>query len=232
MNQPDAYQIENSPVVITIDLETLGRGERAVIGTIGAVARNVTSRKELGTFYTRIDLTIEQPGREQHEDVMEWWDGMASSNPAAWREMFDPDLPRGTLFRALEGLAEFITMIKAHCRPGSYVQVLGNGSEFDNAIMAHAYESLGLALPWQFRANQSLRTLVWMGRMLLGVDPKYSVPFSGIQHHALDDAKHEANTMQAIIDTFREQLPQQRHGQKLAEEKVLVGDAQHAAHHG
>jgi len=41
-------QVEFSPIVIVIDTETLGRGERAVIGTIGAVARNVMSKKDLG----------------------------------------------------------------------------------------------------------------------------------------------------------------------------------------
>lgn len=197
--------VEISPIVITVDLETLGRGERAVIGTIGAVARNVVSGKELGTFYTRIDLTLDQPGRERHEDTLLWWDGLAETQPAAWREMFDPELPRGTLLRALEGLAEFIAMIKAHCRPGSYVQVLGNGPEFDNAILAHAYESHGLAQPWQFRGNQSLRTLVWLGRLLLGIDPKYGASFAGIPHHALDDARHEATTLQTIFDAFRAQ---------------------------
>ena len=134
-------QVEFSPIVIVIDIETLGRGERAVIGTIGAVARNVMSKKDLGQFYTRINLELDQPGREIHEDTTAWWDGMASSNPAAWREMFDPDLPRGDLPTALASLAEFIAMVGAHCKPGSYVQVMGNGPEFDNAIMAHAYES-------------------------------------------------------------------------------------------
>lgn len=98
-------QVEFSPIVIVIDIETLGRGERAVIGTIGAVARNVMSKKDLGQFYTRINLELEQPGREIHEDTTAWWDGMASRNPAAWREMFDPDLPRGDLPTALASLA-------------------------------------------------------------------------------------------------------------------------------
>ncbi|WP_323066009.1 3'-5' exonuclease [Aeromonas jandaei] len=200
-------QVEFSPIVIVLDTETLGRGERAVIGTIGAVARNVMSRKDLGQFYTRINLELNQPGREIHEDVTEWWDGMASSNPAAWREMFDHDLPRGDLPTALASLAEFIAMVKAHCKPGSYVQVMGNGPEFDNAIMAHAYESHGMALPWQFRANQSLRTPVWLGRLLLGIDPKYEGVFAGTKHHALHDAKHEAEVLQAIIDNFRNFTP-------------------------
>lgn len=199
--------VEFSPIVIVIDTETLGRGERAVIGTIGAVARNVMSKKDLGQFYTRINLELEQPGREIHEDVTEWWDGMASSNPAAWREMFDPDLPRGDLPTALASLADFIAMVKAHCKPGSYVQVMGNGPEFDNAIMAHAYESHGMPLPWPFRANQSLRTPVWMGRLLLGIDPKYDGVFSGTQHHALHDAQHEAEVLQTIIDNFRNFTP-------------------------
>lgn len=39
-------QVEFSPIVIVLDTKTLGRGERAVIGTIGAMASNVISRKD------------------------------------------------------------------------------------------------------------------------------------------------------------------------------------------
>lgn len=196
-------QFESSPIVVVIDLETLGRGERAVIASIGAVARNVISGKELGSFYTPIDTTIEQVGRECHEDTLAWWEQvLQNGNKAAYDEVFDKNLPRVTLTQALVNLSEFFSMINQHLKPGCKIQVLGNGPEFDNAILTHAYTSLGIPVPWPFWANQSLRTLVWMGRLLLDIDPKYTITFSGIQHHALDDARHEAETMQTIIDSL------------------------------
>ncbi|EPS0409735.1 3'-5' exonuclease [Shigella sonnei] len=203
MLESSVRQFECSPVVVVLDVESLGKGERAFLASIGAVARNVISGKELGTFYTRIDTTIEQPGRERDAGTLQWWESvLASGNKAAYDEIFDASLPRGTLTRALESLAAFFDMISAHCKPGSYIQVMGNGPEFDNSIVTHAYESNGMQVPWTFRVNQSMRTMVWMGRLLLDIDPKYTVPFHGVQHHALDDARHEAETLQVVIDRF------------------------------
>ncbi|EFP9527554.1 3'-5' exoribonuclease [Shigella sonnei] len=212
MLESSARQFECSPVVVVLDVETLGKGERAFLASIGAVARNVISGKELGTFYTRIDTTIEQPGRERDAGTLQWWESvLASGNKAAYDEIFDASLPRGTLTRALESLAAFFDMISAHCKPGSYIQVMGNGPEFDNSIVTHAYESNSMQVPWKFRVNQSMRTIVWMGRLLLDIDPKYTVPFHGVQHHALDDARHEAETLQVVIDKFINVLGYKKH---------------------
>ncbi|MGL6349660.1 MAG: 3'-5' exoribonuclease domain-containing protein [Aeromonas sp.] len=106
-------QVEFSPIVIVIDTEPLGRGERAVIGTIGAVARNVMSKKDLGQFYTRINLELEQPGREIHEDVTEWWDGMAAccsvSPPSMTGYFLAPSTTHSTM----------PSMRQKSCRPSS-----------------------------------------------------------------------------------------------------------------
>lgn len=198
--------IEISPVVVVVDIETLGRGERAVIGTIGATCINLLTGEHYGDFYTRIDLQLPQPNREINEDTVLWWQQLARYNPAAWLEMYDVELPRGTLQRALESLGEWLGHMKLRCPDDSYLQVLGNGPEFDNAALAHAFESHGMAIPWQFRANQSLRTPVWLARLLLGTDPKYTIPFTGTQHHALDDAKHEAAVLLDIFNQFRQRL--------------------------
>ncbi|WP_279448496.1 hypothetical protein [Aeromonas hydrophila] len=45
-----------------------------------------------------------------------------------------------------------------------------------------------------------------MGRLLLGADPKYQIPFEGVQHHAGDDSRHEAKVAVAIVRDFSERL--------------------------
>lgn len=200
MSQP----IEISPVVVVVDLETLATSQDAVIGTIGAVARNLLDDRALGTFYQRIDLALHQPRRYRDAETTAWWKKQEGS--LAWRELFDPALPRVSLELALTQLADWMGEMKAHCPAGSYLQVMGNGCEFDNVILADAFEQFAMPLPWQFRANQSLRTAVWLGRLLLNTDPKYAQPFLGEPHYALDDARHEAETLQAIVNLFRYRL--------------------------
>ena len=78
--------------------------------------------------------------------------------------------------------------------------------EFDNVLLADAYDKWGIEQPWQFRGNQSLRTAVWMGRKLLDIDPKYDLQFEGIQHHALHDARHEAKYLLHIMGAFKKAI--------------------------
>lgn len=188
-----------TPYVAVLDVETLASSIHAVIGTIGVTVVNVLTGEELGRFYTRIDLNLKQPGRVFDSSTMAFWEGLRETHPAAWAEMFDPSLPRGTLRQALESLAEFLHFMEAG---GREIEVIGNGPEFDNAIIADACSTEGVASLWHFRRNQSLRTLVWMGRLLLRVDPKYQIPFEGVQHHAGDDARHEAKTIVSIVRSF------------------------------
>lgn len=192
-----------SPYVALLDIETLAKSVNAVIGTIGATVVNVMTGEELGYFYTRIDVSLEQPGRITDEETMAFWEGLSRKNTNAWAEVFDPSLPRGTLRRALESLSEFLHVMGAG---GREIEVMGNGPEFDNCIIQDACRTEGVPCIWHFRRNESLRTLVWMGRLLLGADPKYQIPFEGVQHHAGDDSRHEAKVAVAIVRDFSERL--------------------------
>lgn len=188
-----------TPHALILDVETLGQGVDAAIGTIGAVVVNVLTGEERGSFYTRVDLTLNQPGRVRDEGTLSFWANQKGVNPKAWAEMFDPSLPRGTLLRALESLGEFVRVMGEAC---GGLEIVGNGPEFDNAIIEHASQQLGNGSLWQFRRNQSMRTAVWLGRLLLGVDPKYDLEFEGVQHHALDDARHEAKVLVSVIGSL------------------------------
>lgn len=187
---------ENYLRITVIDIETVGKGAKTIIATIGAVVRHALSSEILGEFYVRCDL--EQQGRTFDVETLDWWKAQAEKNKLAHEEVFG-DVDRIPLDEALSLLSQFI---EAHHQDGVRPQVMGNGSEFDNVILADAFDQFGIKLPWDYWANQSLRTVVLMGRALLGIDPKYSLPFTGIQHHALDDAKHESEYLAFIFRAF------------------------------
>lgn len=194
------YEVSAERVAV-VDIETLGQGPDAVIGSIGVVVVDLGGLLVVDEFYCRVDHN--QVNRTTSQDTMAFWEQQMQESPAAWSELFNPAGQRLFITNALELLATFL--LKAFGRIED-VQLMGNGSEFDNVILAHAYEQWGMEQPWHFRGNQSLRTAVWMGRVLLGVDPKYQLPFEGSRHIALHDARHEAAYLIAILKAFRERI--------------------------
>jgi hypothetical protein len=78
-----------------------------------------------------------------------------------------------------------------------YLKVWGNGANFDNVILRSAYDRAGQTCPWQFWNDSDVRTMVLLGKQL-GFDPKRNMPFDGVAHNALADARHQAKYVSAI----------------------------------
>lgn len=183
--------------VAVVDIETAAKGPDARIGSIGCVVVDVPRGEIVGEFYTRADH-LNQTDRTTDEDTLRFWGKQKAASPIAWEEMFNQALGRPPLLHALNELSDFL----GHQFGGDRVQLMGNGPEFDNVILAHAYAQVGIPAPWDYGANQSLRTVAWFGRMFLGMDPKYSLAFEGAKHQALDDARHEARYLIEITRAF------------------------------
>ncbi|MFM1701893.1 3'-5' exonuclease [Aeromonas salmonicida] len=191
--------MSNPSLVAVVDIETLAQGHDAVIGAIGVVIVDLAQLRAVDEFYCRVDLA---QGRQRDDDTMAFWERQKIESPAAWEEMFG-NAGRLFLVDALKALSNFLGR---HFDKVAAVELMGNGSEFDNVLLADAYQQWGVDQPWWFRGNQSLRTVVWMGRQLLGIDPKYQLPFEGCCHHALHDARHEAAYLIHILTAFKQGL--------------------------
>ncbi|MBJ7536978.1 3'-5' exonuclease [Marinomonas transparens] len=182
--------------VIVTDIETKDTLQTAVILSIGAVVVDTDTLTIGETFYCVMDEN--QPGRTVSESTMVWWEKQKKENPEAWSAAF----PRYSMTFLKEGLNIFKEWIEETGikRP----QVFGNGPEFDNMILEHAFKTeLGRSAPWDFGSNQSIRTAVLFGRELLGINPKYELSFEGCQHIAISDALHEARTLIEILKAFK-----------------------------
>lgn len=186
-------------LIAVVDLETLGKGPRAVIGEIGVVIVDVEQLIAVDEFYCRVS---HHQRRQRDESIMSWWDQQRIDSPQAWLEMFK-NTDRLCLADALDELKDFLSR---HFQRALSVELMGNGPEFDNVILDDAYSQCGIELPWSFRGNQSLRTVVLMGRLLLDIDPKFQIEFEGIRHHALHDARHEAAYLISILRSFKQAI--------------------------
>jgi len=191
--------MSNPNLVAVVDIETLAQSQDAVIGSIGVVIVDVAQLQVVDEFYCRVDLA---QGRQRDDDTLAFWERQKVESPAAWEEMFG-NAGRLFLVDALQALSNFLSR---YFSKAAAVELMGNGSEFDNVLLADAYRQWGVEQPWWFRGNQSLRTVVWMGRQLLDIDPKYQLPFEGVRHHALHDARHEAAYLLDIMASFKRGL--------------------------
>ena len=193
-------EIKVSPLVCTLDIETAALSNNCKIFTIGAVVGDILTGQIKDEFYIRV-APQGQETRDVDDSTMEnFWGDYNVVSKEARREVFDTSLPRVKLSEAFAKLNTFIR------EQGEPVQVFGNGSEFDNAIVLEAYRYYGIFPAWKHWCNQSVRTLVYTGRLLMGVDPKYDIPFEGIPHHALHDARHEFKYIHHIMSSLKGKL--------------------------
>ncbi len=168
---------------IMLDLETLGtKTETAPIVSIGAVRFDLNTGELGDEFYQNVDLQdCLYYGFKIDPNTLYWWLGQSEEASKALIHN------RSDLVLSLERFTTFVADIK-----GSLVW--GNGVLFDNAILRKAYNTVKLKVPWHFRADRDVRTLVALGKSV-GISKKASdtpmVP-NLIKHNALSDAKYQA----------------------------------------
>ena len=162
---------------IMLDLETLDTRTTGVILAIGAVA--FTKTGITSEFYCTVDAqTAIDLGLTVSGSTFKWW--MAQSG-AARKALFEDNV---TIQSALYEFSDWVEENTV----GENVKVWGNGSDFDNAMLAHAYNKQGLDVPWKFWNNRCYRTACQMLN-------DYNRKQQGVHHNALDDARSQANHM-------------------------------------
>lgn len=195
-----------SPIAVSLDIETSDRVSTSKILSIGATLGNILTGEVLGSFYMRIKLDG-QESRSSSQDTIQFWEDQKGS--IAYSEAWDQSLDRFSLKETLVQFNRFLELASQHeLALDDNVHVIGNGPEFDNQFIIDALESFGIKPSWKFRNNDSHRTIVYMARLLLGLDFKKSIPFKGERHHALDDSRHEWDYAVASINAFLTMLKQ------------------------
>ncbi len=175
---------------LMIDLETMGTKPSAPIVAIGAVFFEPQTGELGAEFYTAVNLSSDMDlGAAPDGDTIQWW--LKQSAEARAAICTDYTLP---IADALFELSAFISRNSENPR---YLKVWGNGASFDNVILRTAYERTGHICPWQFWNDSDVRTIVLLGRQM-GFDPKRDMPFDGVAHNALADARHQVKYVSAI----------------------------------
>ncbi|ENA4696375.1 3'-5' exoribonuclease [Escherichia coli] len=170
---------------LMIDLETMGKNPNAPIISIGAIFFDPQTGDMGPEFSKTIDL--ETAGGVIDRDTIKWW--LKQSREAQSAIMTD-EIP---LDDALLQLREFIDENSGEF----FVQVWGNGANFDNTILRRSYERQGIPCPWRYYNDRDVRTIVELGKAI-DFDARTAIPFEGERHNALDDARYQAKYVSAI----------------------------------
>ncbi|HGU0687102.1 TPA: 3'-5' exoribonuclease [Escherichia coli] len=170
---------------LMIDLETMGKNPDAPIISIGAIFFDPQTGDMGPEFSKTVDL--ETAGGVIDRDAIKWW--LKQSREAQSAIMTDEI----QLDDALLQLREFIDENSGEF----FVQVWGNGANFDNTILRRSYERQGIPCPWRYYNDRDVRTIVELGKAI-DFDARTAIPFEGERHNALDDARHQAKYVSAI----------------------------------
>ena len=151
---------------LMIDLETMGKNPDAPIISIGAIFFDPQTGDMGPEFSKTIDL--DTAGGVIDRDVIKWW--LKQSREAQSAIMTD-EIP---LDDALLQLREFIDENSGEF----FVQVWGNGANFDNVILRRSYERQGIPCPWRYCNDRDVRTIVELGKAI-DFDARTAIPFEG-----------------------------------------------------
>ena len=140
---------------IMIDLETLGTTPDSVIVSIAAVKFDPfddyqtcgVTADQLPTLNILVDIDC-QTDRRIDENTVIWW---SQQDPLVQETVFSP-IGRVSFADALDQLQRFIWNTGG--------RVWAQGTQFDIAMLEHAYRSVNRAYPWRYSQARDSRTLL------------------------------------------------------------------------
>ncbi|EMX4381198.1 3'-5' exoribonuclease [Escherichia coli] len=170
---------------LMIDLETMGKNPDAPINALAGKFFDPATGEMGPEFSKTIDL--ETAGGVIDRDTIKWW---LKQSREAQSAILTDEIP---LDDALLQLREFIDENSGEF----FVQVWGNGANFDNVILRRSYERQGIPCPWSYTNDRDVRTMVALG-LVMDFDARSVITFEGERHNALHDARYQAKYVSAI----------------------------------
>ena len=160
---------------LMLDIETMGNESYSSIISIAAVEFDINTGETGRTFYNKVSLqSCLDLGLKVNGDTILWW--MEQSDEAR-KEIYN-ESQTVHVVKALSDLREFIV--------GNNYQIWGNSARFDCGILQNAYEKAGIFLPWDFRNERCVRTL-----LSFAPEIKKNYQRKGTAHNALDDCFYQ-----------------------------------------
>jgi DNA polymerase III epsilon subunit-like protein len=152
-----------------LDLETMGHESYSAIVSIGAIKFNINTGDIGERFYCNVNLqSCLDLGLIVNGRTIMWW---LKQNEDARKHLSEQ--PQISITEALMQFKSFYN---------EEYYIWGNSARFDCGILQNAYHKAKIELPWDFRKERCLRTLVTLNpNIKINHIPK------GVAHNAIDD---------------------------------------------
>lgn len=176
---------------VMLDIETPDNKPGSAILSIGAVFFDLDTGETGEEFFARVDLqSCLDIGLTVNADTLKWW--MGQSKEAQEMAFGKKDEKGDDISYALTKLYSFLGGQKHDNR------IWGNGATFDNVIVETAWRKVYPADElWKFWNSRDVRTIVDLGERR-GLNFKKTLPFVGVPHDPIDDAKHQIKYIHEI----------------------------------
>ena len=179
---------------VMLDLETMGNGSNAAIVSIGAVVFNPSNGQLGAEFEEVINLNSASYYSDIDAPTVTWW--LSQGDEA--RAIFLKETPKSSLKDALLEFNQWL----ADLGESKDICLWGNGAGFDNVILMNSFKATRIRPNFIHWNDLDVRTIVRMGRDILGINPKETLVREGVHHSALDDAKFQAQYVSVIWERF------------------------------
>jgi hypothetical protein len=158
---------------LMLDIETMGNESFSAIVSIGALEFDIETGETGKEFYVNVDLQSSMDlGLIVNASSIMWW--LNQNNLA--REA----LTEGTVLPIQDALSEFSQFCNKE------YQIWGNSARFDCGILQNAYNKAGIPIPWDYRKERCVRTLVSFNPEI-----KNKYPHIGTVHNAISDCYYQ-----------------------------------------
>lgn len=164
---------------VMVDLETWGTKPGCAARSLGAVFFNPDTGELGNEFYATItDTSCKKLKLTRDQGTVDWW--AKPENALANKQLSEGQLP----------IEEVIERFTKFWRGGRGMWFWGQGANFDEPILGHIYDALGIKRPWDFYRAQDTRTVYRMAERMTDFS-MFSLKRKGTYHNALDDCKHQ-----------------------------------------
>lgn len=179
---------------LMVDIETLSNKSYAVIFSIAAVEFDIDTGKSGRKFHASIDIQSSIDKNFQiNASTLKWW---MKQNDNARKQIYENNDYAYHIEDALSLFEQFCQTINKE-EGLDKVKLWGNSNKFDLGLLEDAFNLIGREIPWNFRNERDVRTLVSFNPKI-----KENMIFEGEPHNPIDDCMHQIKYCSQIWNSF------------------------------
>lgn len=182
---------------IMTDIETLGTNSDSTIVQISAIAFDIETGEYHADFNQIADISKNVNPIKVTGATIQWW---TNTNVDLFKELLNGGTESSE--QILFDFSRWLEILAGNAD----LYLWGNGILFDNKMIQHQFELLGLKYPIFYKNDRDVRTIVDLASKKLGVSEKeLKKQFEDenlVHHNAFDDVKYQINLVVGCYKTL------------------------------